>query len=199
MREIQKTLQLAVVFAALAISAIAGGPFVVFPQAGELLSPDRQFTVRNVDAADPGSEFVGTFHSLWLTELKSNQSRKLCDYVGVAAVAWSRSDQILVTQYLSKKTSRVLMFPVDVSHDPLLLDLPSITQMVPPEVRDTLRLNDHVFIEASRVNDAILYLTIWGYGQHDPKGFRWTCEYNLGKGTLACKSSNHPEVGVGER
>lgn len=187
MRDLRRILQLTVALAALAIPTTAAGPFVLFPQAGELISPDRQFTIRNVDAADAGSEFVGTFHSLWLTNLQTKQSRKLCDYVGVAAVAWSRSDQILVTQYLSRKTSRVVMFSVDAGKDPLVLDQPGVIQLVPLDLRDTLRQNDHVFIEASRLDDAILYLTIWGYGQYDPKGFRWPCQYNLHEGHLACR------------
>lgn len=193
MREIQKLLQLTVALAALTIQATAAGPFVVFPQAGELISPDRQFTVRNIEAPDPGSEFVGAFHSLWLTNLATNQSRKLCDYVGVAAVAWSRSNQILVTQYLSKKTSRVLVFPVDVSQEPVVLDQPGVTQMLPVELRDTLRQNDHVFLEASRLDNAVLYLAIWGYGQHDRSGFRWTCQYALHEGTLACNPQSAPK------
>ena len=193
MRETQRILQLAVVLATMAIPALAVGPFVVFPQAGELISPDRQFTVRNVDAADPGSEFVGTFHSLWLTNLTTNQSRKLCDYVGVAAVAWSGSDEILVTQYLSKKTSRVLVLPVAANHEPLVVDQPAVTQILPVELRDTLRQNDHVFIEASRFDNAILYLTIWGYGQHDRNGFHWSCQYNLREGSLTCKTQPAPK------
>jgi len=172
----------------MAVPAVAVGPFVVFPQAGELISPNRQFTIRNVDAADAGSEFVGTFHSLWLTDLSTNRSRKLCDYVGVAAVAWSRSDQILVTQYLSKKTSRVLVFPVAATQEPLVLDQPVVTQLLPVELRDTLRQNDHIFIEASRVDDTVLYLTIWGYGQHNRNGFHWPCQYVLREGSLTCKT-----------
>jgi len=193
MREIRRILQLGVLLTTMAVPAIASGPFVVFPQAGELVSPDHRFTLRNVDPADPGSEFVGTFHSLWLTDLSTNRSRKLCDYVGVAAVAWSRSDQILVTQYLSKKTSRVLVFPVSAAQDPFVLDQPGMVQMLPAELRDTLRQNDHVFIEASRMDDAILYLTIWGYGQHDRNGFRWSCQYNLRESSLACKSHATPK------
>ena len=193
MRETQRILQLAVVLATMAIPAMAVGPFVVFPQAGELISPDRQFTVRNVDAADPGSEFVGTFHSLWLTNLTTNQSRKLCDYVGVAAVAWSGSDEILVTQYLSKKTSRVPVLPVAANHEPLVVDQPAVTQILPVELRDTLRQNDHVFIEASRFDNAVLYLTIWGYGQHDRNGFHWSCQYNLREGSLTCKTQPAPK------
>ena len=193
MRDLQKILHLAVVLAAVAIPAIGAGPFVVFPQAGELISPDRQYTVRNVDAADHGSEFVGTFHSLWLTDLKTKQTRKLCDYVGVAAVAWSGSDQILVTQYLSKMTSRVLMFALAASQEPVVLDQPGVTQMLAAELRDTLRENDHVFNEASRLDGAILHLTIWGYGQHDQKGFRLACQYALREGILACDPQSVPK------
>lgn len=45
----------------------------------------------------PLSEYVGTFHSLFLGKTASSLSRKLCDYVGVAAVAWAKNDSIIVT------------------------------------------------------------------------------------------------------
>jgi hypothetical protein len=34
-------------------------PFVVFPKAGQLPSPDGRFVVRNTDRAAPFSEYVG--------------------------------------------------------------------------------------------------------------------------------------------
>src|SRR5580765_6588765 len=85
-------------------------PIVVFPKAGRLLSPDGRFEVRDADREGSSLEFVGTFHSLWLTEVATGRSRKLCDYVGIAAVAWSSNDFLVITQYVSKKTSRALVF-----------------------------------------------------------------------------------------
>lgn len=89
---------------------VSAAPFTLFPKAGRLASPDGRFEVRDIDQREPGSEFFGIFHSLWLIETATGHSRKLCDYVGIAAVAWSEKDFLVVTQYLSKKTSRALVF-----------------------------------------------------------------------------------------
>jgi hypothetical protein len=176
-----------VVAAALCGQAVAG-PFVVFPQAGQLVSPDGRFVLRNVDREAPASDFVGTFHALWLTELATGRSRKLCDYIGPAAVAWSRSDFLVVTQYLSRRTSRALVFSVAEPDNPVVLDQPTLTRLVPAEPRPSLRDNNHIFIEASRLEEDILYLHVWGYGQHDAGGFRWHCEYALQEDTVSCKA-----------
>lgn len=182
----------AVLVAAALCGEAAAGPFVVFPQAGQLVSPDRRFVVRNVDREAPPSDFVGTFHALWLTELATGRSRKLCDYIGPAAVAWSRSDFLVVTQYLSRRTSRALVFSVAEPGDPVVVDQPTLTRLVPVELRPSLRDNNHVFIEASRLEEDILYLRVWGYGQHDAGGFRWHCEYALQEGTVSCEADPKP-------
>ena len=166
--------------------AMAAGPFVVFPKAGELGSPDGRFAVREAGREGSASEFVGTFHSLWLTDRANGCSRKLCDYVGVAAVAWS-GDFILVTQYLSKKTSRAVVFSASDSENTFVIDQPRLIQLVPAELRDTLRENDHVFVEASSLEKEALHLRVWGYGQHDANGFRWRCEYGLKDGAVSCE------------
>jgi len=158
----------------------------VFPKAGELVSPNGRLAVRNTDRTAATSDFDGTFHSLWLYELATGQSRKLCDYVGVAAVGWSGNESIIVTQYLGKKTSRALVFPVARIEDTIMLDKTTMTRMVPVELRPALRENDHVFVEGSRIEQGTLYLTVWGYGQHDANGFRWRCKYALREGTLTC-------------
>ncbi|HET6179781.1 MAG TPA: hypothetical protein VFE61_22860 [Candidatus Sulfotelmatobacter sp.] len=181
---------IAVMIVALMTVALAPRPalasqFVVFPKAGELVSPDGRYVVHNAEREGSASDFIGTFHSLWLTEQATGRSRKLCDYLGVAAVAWSRNDFVIVTQY-SKKTSQALVFSVAGSQDPVLLDKPTLTHMLPAEFRPALRENDHVFVEASRVEKETLYLTVWGYGQHDASGFRWRCQYDLREGAIAC-------------
>ena len=175
-----------VVVAAALCGVAAAAPFVVFPQAGQLVSPDGRFAVRNVDREAPASDLVGTFHALWLTELATGRSRKLCDYLGLAAVAWSRNDFLVVTQYLSRRTSRALVFSAAQPDDPVVLDQPTLTRLVPVELRPALRDNNHVFIEASRLEDDTLYLQVWGYGQHDANGFRWHCQYALREGTVSC-------------
>ena len=65
-------------------------PFVVFPKTGHLSSPDGRFVVRNTEWTSDPSEYVGTFHSLFLEDTAGGHSRNLCDYVGVAAVACKR-------------------------------------------------------------------------------------------------------------
>ena len=172
--------------AAVLCGKAGAAPFVVFPQAGQLASPNGRFVVRNVDQEATASEFVGTFHALWLTELSTGRSRKLCDYLGLAAVAWSRNDFLVVTQYLGRRTSRALVFSVAQPDNPVMLDLPTLTRLVPVELRPTLRDNNHVFIEASRIEEDTLDLRVWGYGQHDANGFRWHCKYTLHDGTVSC-------------
>ena len=184
-------LRIVAVVAIVAGHAVAA-PFVVFPKAGELVSPDRRFVVRNVERSSAPSSFDGSFHSLWLIELSSGRSRKLCDYVGVAAVAWSDNDVLVVTQYLSRRTSRALVFSAAGSSEPVMLDQPELIRLVPPELRDTLRENDHVFVEASRIEQDLLYLRVWGYGRRDPNGFRWRCEYTLREGTVSCTEDSSP-------
>lgn len=160
--------------------------FVVFPKASELVSPDGRFAVRSVDASGAASDFVGTFHALWLYELTTGRSRKLCDYLGVASAAWSANDFLVITQYVGKKTSRALVFSAVVAQDPVMLDKATLIQLVPAELRPALRENDHVFVEGSRVEQDILHLTVWGYGQRDANGFRYRCEYSLREGSISC-------------
>ena len=161
-------------------------PFSMFPKADHLVSPDGRFEVRDGGRKGSAGEFVGTFHSLWLTEVASGRSRKLCDYVGLAAVAWSSNDFLVVTQYLGKKTSRALVFAVAASQEPVLLDTPTLIRTVPAELRPTLRENDHTFVEASRLEGDIFYFQVWGYGSYDRSGFHWNCEYRLEDGKVSC-------------
>jgi hypothetical protein len=161
-------------------------PFVVFPKAGELLSPDGRFVVRNAEREGSASDFVGAFHSLWLVEIATGRLRKICDYLGVAAVAWSNNDFLAVTEYMAKNTSRALIFSAKAPEYSVTLDKSTLIRVVPPELRAALEGNDHVFIEASRLEDEILYLRVWGYGQHDANGFRWGCEYAMRNSVVSC-------------
>lgn len=176
---------LAVLYAALAVQAVAA-PFVVFPKAGRLLSPDGKFEVRDADRQESASAFAGTFHSLWLTEVASGRSRKLCDYLGVAAVGWSNNNFLVITQYVSKKTSRALVFAANGAQEPVMLDSSTLVQYLPVEFRPSLREDDHLFVEASRLEGETFYFRVWGYGKHDPNGFRWNCQYSLSEGSVSC-------------
>lgn len=188
MRSSQTVLAAAVLAAGLSIGSLAtlASPFVVFPKASELVSPDGRFTVRSVDSPRSTSDFVGTFHSLWIFELATGRSRKLCDYLGVASAAWSSNDFLVVTQYVSKRTSRALVFSASSAQDPILLDKATLIRLIPVELRPALRDNDHVFVEGSRVEEDTLHLTVWGYGTHDASGFRYRCEYALREGLISC-------------
>ena len=161
-------------------------PFVVFPKAGQLASPDGRFVVHSVERESSAGELVGTFRSLWITEAETGHSRKLCDYLGVAAVAWSGNDFLIVTQYVGRRTSRTLVFSMSHPDQSFLLDAATLVNLVPAEFGATLRQNDHVFIEGSRADPESFYLSVWGYGQHDPNGFRWRCQYRLREGLITC-------------
>src|SRR5215472_7501214 len=79
---------------------VQAAPFSMFPKAGRLVSADGRFEVRDVAPETSAGELVGASHSLWLTEMATGSSRKLCDYLGIAAVAWSSNDFLVVTQYV---------------------------------------------------------------------------------------------------
>jgi hypothetical protein len=175
----------ALIWTMLIAEAIAS-PFVLFPKATELASPDGRFLVRNVERKGAPNDFVGTFLSLWLVEKTTGRARKLCDYIGVAAVAWSSDNHLVVTEYVGKKTSRALVFLAADDIEPIVLDKRTLLRLIPVDFRETLRQNDHVFIEASRVAEQTLHLRVWGYGQHDPSGFRWQCDYLFREGTVSC-------------
>lgn len=179
--------------ALLCVAAVIGfnilaqaAPFVVFPKAGQLPSPDGRYLVRNTDRVAYPSEFVGAFHSLYLEDTASGRTRKLCDYVGVAAVGWMKNDFLIVTEYLSKRTSRALIFAADNLRDTVVIDQPLLTRLVPVNLRPQLRENDHVFVEATQVEGETLTLRVWGYGKHNANGFRWRCEYSLLEGAISC-------------
>jgi hypothetical protein len=180
------TLAASLTLAALIASAYAA-PFVLFPKAGQLVSPDGRFVVRNQEHGGSDKDFVGISHSLWIVEAATGRSRKLCDYLGVAAVAWSNYDSLVVTEYVAKKTSRAWVFSATDQRDPILLDKSTLVRLVPHELRATLEENDHVFVEASRTENETVHLRVWGYGSHDAQGFRWTCAYTMREGTLSCR------------
>ena len=184
-RPLRHTFLCAVVAVTLAIP-IAAAPFSMFPKAGRLTSPDGRFEVRDIAPQSSVGELVGASHSLWLTEMSTGRSRKLCDYLGLAAVAWSSNDFLVITQYLGRKTSRALVFAATSSDEPVLLDAPGLIQMLPVELRPTIRENDHLFVEASRLEQDIFFFRVWGYGKHDPNGFRWNCQYSLNDGHVSC-------------
>jgi len=185
MRQTRIVLAGAVVWAILITQAVAA-PFVLFPKAKELASPNGRFVVRTAEQKGAPNEFVGTSLSLWLVEKATGRTRKLCDYIGVAAVAWSNNDFLVVTEYVGKKMSRALVFSAADAIDPVVLDKRTLLRLIPVGLRATLRENDHVFVEASRVAEQTLHLRVWGYGQHDPSGFRWGCEYAFREGTVSC-------------
>jgi hypothetical protein len=118
----QRTIVALGLFAVSMCASTLAAQFVVFPKADQLASPDGRFLVRNTDREASQAEINGTFHSLWLIESATGRARKLCNYVGVAAVAWSENDSLIVTEYVGKRTSRALVFSAAASADPLMLD-----------------------------------------------------------------------------
>jgi len=68
----------------------------------------------------------------------------------------------------------------------VVLDKPTLIRLVPYEMRPALEENNHVFIEASRLEDDVLFVRVWGYGRHDPNGFRWRCQYATWNSATTC-------------
>lgn len=186
MRRGSAVLAVAGLLATLVPQSVASGPFVLFPKAGQLTSPDGRFVVSTAQRQALPSEFAGTFDSLWLTEVSTSRTRKLCDYFGVAAVAWSGNDFLLVTQYVGKRASRVLVISIARPDDSVMIDSATLGRLVPLPLQTTLRQNNHVFVEAGSLESGTLHLTVWGYGPNNLKGFRWRCQYALSEGALWC-------------
>jgi len=160
--------------------------FVIFPKASRLVSPSGRFVVESREREGSASQYIGMFHSLWLTDVATGRSRKLLDYIGLAAVSWSSDDWIVITEYLSKKTSRAMVIAVARPAASVVLDVPALIQMIVVDWRDSLRANDHIFVEAAQLDGEIFHFRVWGYGQHDPNGFHWDCEYSMPQERVAC-------------
>ncbi len=91
-----------------------------------------------------------------------------------------------MTEYVARRTSRARVFPVAESGQAVVLDKPTLLHVLPSELRDALQQSDHVFVEASRLQDGTLFLHVWGNGPRDRNGFRWACSYELRGGRLRC-------------
>lgn len=164
-------------------------PVVLFPKVGQLISPDQRFVVRAAAREGAATEFIGTFHSLWLTDWATGRSRKLCDYLGVSAVAWSGDDFLLITQYSGKKSARALLVSAK-GDESIMLDAATLAAIVPADLQAALHDNDHIFVEASRLEGGLFYVWVWGYGHRDPNGFSRNCTYALSGGAVSCTEAS---------
>jgi hypothetical protein len=171
----------------LTCSVVFADQFAVFPDRKELRSPDGKFVIRSVDYAPRLHEFSGLFRSLIVENAADGSARELYHYVSRVGVAWSGNNFIIVTDYVNKKTARALVFRVDRPDEYLVLDKPSLAARIPDDRRVQLERNDHAFLEVSRIEGSVLILRVWGYGAHDPQGFRFQCTYELDQGTTTCR------------
>ena len=164
--------------------------FVTFPESKELPSPDGKFVVRNFDrGAQASSEIVGAFHALVLEERATGKTRRLLNYVRRVAVAWAPGNLLIVTDYVSKRSARAIIFAADNSFDPIVIDKVALERAVPEALRFHLMENDHVYIEASRLDGKNLIFRVWGYGPREPGGFRFLCGFNLDQSTVSCRET----------
>src|SRR5215469_3645832 len=115
--------------------------FTLFPDRKEMHSPDGRFVVRSVEHSVTANEFSGVFRTLVLEEAATGKVRKLYDYVGRVAVAWSGSDFIIVTDYVNKKTSRAIVFPVAPDRDGLVIDKTQLIPLLPEQQHLQLEQN----------------------------------------------------------
>lgn len=178
---------LLVVLFAMTCPLASAEQFTVFPGQKEARSPDGRFVIRSIPHSAGTAEFSGVFHTLVIEEVATGNVRKLYDYVGRVAVAWSGSNFIIMTDYVNKKTSRALVFPIDPDRDVLVLDKVRVASLMPDTQAVHLQQNDHVFVEVSSVEDTALLLRVWGYGRRDSAGFRFVCRYDLAGGTAVCR------------
>ena len=102
-------------------------------------STDGQFVLRSVDHVARPGEFAGVFGTLLVEDVSTGKVRKLYDYVG--HVAWSGSDFIIVTDYVNKKTSRAIVFPVAPDRDGLVIDKTQLIPLLPEQQHLQLEQN----------------------------------------------------------
>jgi hypothetical protein len=115
----------AFVVAILLVAPAGAQRFSTFPDRSELRSPDGRFLIRSVDHAASASDFSGLFRSLVLEETRSGRSWALynyVNYVGRVGAAWSGNRFIIVTDYVSKRTSRALVFAIDSRVEPFSVE-----------------------------------------------------------------------------
>jgi len=164
--------------------------FAVFPDRKELRSPDGKYVMKSVDHNTRPGEFAGVFHSLILEEVATRRVRVLFDYLNRAAVAWSGEGYIIVTDYAGKRTSRVLVFAIDPDAGRFVMDKNDLARRLPGPLSDKLRENEHVFVEALRMQQRTLSLRVWGYGPHDYRGFRLLCDFEMETGKVDCRDAS---------
>jgi hypothetical protein len=116
----------------------SAGPFVLFPKAVELRSPDGRFVVRNVEREGPATEFVGVCQSLWLVEVAANLPAN-----SVTIWAWRRLPGRTTISWslqstLPRATSRALVFPVSGTCEVVVFDKPTLLCVLPAETRGTM-------------------------------------------------------------
>ena len=163
--------------------------FAVFPERAELRSPNGQFVIRTVEHAAVRGEFSGVFRSLVIEELATGSVHEIYKYVGRVGVAWSGDNFVIVTDYVSKKTARALVFRLDRPDEYVVIDKAHLLTQVHDERRAQLERNDHVYLEVARIEGNTLMLRVWGYGTQDPQGFRFQCAYDLNEGTASCREN----------
>lgn len=173
--------------------------FALFPDRKELRSPDGKYVIRSVERTPQPGEFVGVFRALIVEEIATHKTRVLCDYLGRAAVAWSENNYIIVTDYVGKRTSRALVFSVDQDAGGFVVDKNDLQRRVSASFSEQLRGNQHVFVEAVKVQGGRLSLRVWGYGTHDPRGFRLFCDLELDTGNATCSDAERRSDPVADR
>ena len=161
--------------------------FAVFPDRKELRSPNGKFVIRSVEHVAARGEFSGIIRWLILEEPATGKSHHLYNYLSRVGVAWSGDNFVIVTDYVSKKTARAMVFDMNHPGEFLVIDKPHLTAQLHEQRREQLEGNDHVYLEVSRLEGSALLLRVWGYGKLDPQGFRFWCAYDLKEGTVSCR------------
>ena len=139
----------------LTASLLKAQQFTIFPDRKELRSPDGRFVIRSIDHVAGPSEFSGVFRTLVVENAATGSSRGLYNYVGRVAVAWSGNDFVIATDYVSKRTARALVFPMDPPNESIIIDKPYLAQQIPGDLRAHLDANEHVYVEASRIEAGV--------------------------------------------
>ena len=140
-------------------------------------SPDGQHVIHNVDynTKEP-------YHRLLLEDTKTHTTRKLLTYERWVDVFWSPSGaEVMVDDHGGSDFENTYIYSVqDTSHR---VDIGEEFRRQNPSGRLLFKKNDHVYVDGlGWVNETTVKIRLWGYGEHDPKGFERLLEYKLNGG-----------------
>jgi hypothetical protein len=168
----------------LAVGAVVWGATArrtEFPgQEPELMSPDRQYVLRNVDSdTEP-------HHVLYLRDQARGSEEQLFAYDRHVSALWSPDGKaLLINDHGASDSSNCFIFLVDDVRQRIDVRERLAEQL---GANKSINSNHHVYVEGiSWLGPDVAKIQVSGYGDVDPKGFKLSYRYQLGGRFLAMK------------